>query len=70
MVGPSRQQRIGKTARRNLRYGFVAVVALSTGLMGLLSGASPVQTGLLFLVGAVVGTGLLWYLSWTVRNGT
>ena len=69
MVGPSRWER-DESARQNLKYGFVVMVGLSAGLIGLQGGASTVQTGVLVLAGVLVGVGLLWYLSWTVGRDT
>ncbi len=65
MVGPSRWER-DESARRNLKYGFVVMVGLSAGLIGLQGGATTVQTGAFVLAGVLVGVGLLWYFSWTV----
>lgn len=68
MVGPSlsEEDRIRGNAR--LKAGFVALVAVSAGLMAIQLDPTPAQLIGAVLAGAVVGTALLWYVMRNLRG--
>lgn len=62
MVGPSHTEEERRTANLRLSAGFVALVAVSGGLVALTAGGTPVQLGGGVAAGAVVGVALLFFL--------
>ncbi|WP_119819367.1 hypothetical protein [Halalkaliarchaeum desulfuricum] len=67
MVGPSLSKEERTAANARLKIGFVALVAVSMGLMALQLDPSPAQLLGALLGGAVVGTVLLWFVLRTLR---
>lgn len=65
MVGPSLSEEEIAAGNARLKLGFVALVAASSGLMAFQLDPTPAQLLGAVLVGAVVGTALLWFV---VRN--
>lgn len=47
---------------RQLKLAFVALVALSAGLVAHQGGATPLESALVVLVGGVVGAALAWFV--------
>jgi hypothetical protein len=62
VVGPSLTDGERRVANLRLKLGFVALVALSGGLVALQAGGSPAQVGAGLLSGLVVGLLLLAFL--------
>jgi hypothetical protein len=68
MVGPSLTEADRAVASRRLRYGFVALVGCSGGLVALSAGATPPQTLGAVVAGLLVGGALLAYLGHVGRR--
>jgi lysozyme family protein len=62
MVGSSLTDDEKDTANTRLKAGFVLLVAASMGLMALQVDPTPLQLAAVFVVGIVVGVGLLWFV--------
>jgi len=62
MVGSSLTDDEKDTANTRLKAGFVLLVAASMGLMALQVDPTPLQLAVVFVVGLVVGVGLLWFV--------
>jgi hypothetical protein len=60
MVGPISQAE-RDSFNRKLQVGVAALVAVSTGMVALGAGASPVQAAAALAVGVVVGGVIAWY---------
>ncbi len=67
MVGSSLTDDEKQTANTRLKVGFVLLVAGSMVLMTLQADPTLVELGVVFAIGVVVGTVLLWYV---LRNLT
>lgn len=63
----SRRSPGDRDGRKRLRWGFVALVGASGGLVALQGDASLPVVGLATLAGALVGGALLWYLTRILR---
>jgi len=68
MVGPSLSDKDRAAASQRLKYGFVALVGCSGGLVALSAGATPVQALAAVLVGLLVGGALMAYLGYVNRE--
>jgi len=68
MVGPSLSEDERRVASRRLKLGFVALVGVSSGLVALSAGATPVQGVAATLGGLLVGGLLLEYLGRVGRD--
>ena len=68
MVGPSLSDEERTAASRRHRYGFVALVGCSGGLVALSAGATLVQALAAVLVGLLVGGALMAYLGHVGRQ--
>ena len=62
MVGPSLSEEDRATASQRLKYGFVALVGCSGGLVALSAGATPVQALAAVVAGLLGAAALLAYL--------
>jgi len=63
MVGPSLDDDARRDASRKLRYGFVALVAASGGLVAYQSGATLAGVGVATVAGLLIGVVLMKFLS-------
>ncbi|SNZ03899.1 hypothetical protein SAMN06269185_0397 [Natronoarchaeum philippinense] len=68
MVGPTREEAMSRSDYRYLAAAFVALLAISGGLVALQSDASLVLVALSVVGGTAVGLVLVAYLRWTFRS--
>ncbi|MFC7202040.1 hypothetical protein ACFQJC_00820 [Haloferax namakaokahaiae] len=62
MVGPSLSDDETRNANNQIRVGFVLLNGLTGALIAFAGDATPLQTGLAFLGGIILGTALIIYL--------
>jgi lysozyme family protein len=63
VVGPSLNDAARDDANRRLKLGFVALVAVSAGLVAFRANASPLALAGALLAGTVLGVALLWFIA-------
>ncbi|ELZ94197.1 hypothetical protein C440_11268 [Haloferax mucosum ATCC BAA-1512] len=70
MVGPSLSDDETELASNRLRAFFILLIGFSAALIAVQAGATLLQTGIVLVVGVVLGALLMWYLSRWSREFT